>query len=72
MPCSAIGQPSPHIEWNKLLMADEQNGQSVSLGPELRFNSISQQDSGVYECRASNGGVEKDLVSRVRVNVLGK
>lgn len=70
VPCSASGQPPAQVTWTKLT-SDNRTDQARSLGSELRFNAISQVDSGLYECRASNG-VEKDLVSRVRVNVLGK
>lgn len=65
VPCSASGLPEPKIEWTKV----EENG--PLLGGELRFGAISQQDTGVYECRAKNG-VEQDLVARTKLTVLGK
>ena len=63
--CSADGQPAPKIEWTKV------GETSQFYGPELRFGSIGQSDAGFYECRAKNG-VEKDLVAKIRINVLGK
>lgn len=38
---------------------------------DLRFNSISAQDSGVYECIASNGS-DEDLTSIIHVEAVGK
>ena len=64
--CSADGQPAPKIEWTKV--GDEK---SQFFGPELRFASIGQSDAGFYECRARNG-VEKDLVAKIKIDVLGK
>ena len=66
--CSAEGQPVPRIEWTKV---GEDNRASQFFGPELRFNSIGQSDAGFYECRATNGA-EKDLVARIKIDVLGK
>lgn len=67
IPCAAGGGGSPTVSWSRL---DE--GRSSSFyGPELRFNPVKQDDAGYYECRASNG-VDKDLVSRIKLNVLGK
>ena len=67
VPCIASGQPTPTIVWTKLDGED----QTRTLGSDLRFGAVNQADSGLYECRASNG-VEKDLVARFRLNVLGK
>ena len=66
VPCIAGGSPEPSIEWTRV--GDEKTG---FVGRELRFVSVSQQDAGYYECRAKNG-VEKDLVARMKLNVLGK
>lgn len=71
VPCEATGQPSAKIEWTKLVASDISSKQAASLGPELRFGAITQDDSGLYECRASNG-LEEDLVARIKLNVLGK
>lgn len=67
VPCSADGLPKPTVEWIKV---NGEDGETF-IGPELRFSGIGQNDSGFYECRAKNG-LEKDLVSRIKVNVLGK
>lgn len=73
--CRADGSPKPLATWTRL--ADEPSGDLAAppLGepswPELRFHSISARDSGLYECRAGNG-LERDLVARTRINVLGK
>ena len=47
------------------------DGRIDFVGPELHFLSVREQDSGEYECRARNS-VEKDLVSRIKIRVLGK
>lgn len=64
--CSADGLPEPRVEWTKV---GDQGNQFI--GSELRFGSVRPDDAGYYECRAKNG-VEKDLVTRIKVNVLGK
>lgn len=66
IPCLAAGGGSTAISWTRY-----ENGMSHSYGPELRLNSIKQDDAGYYECRASNG-VDKDLISKIKLNVLGK
>uniref|UniRef100_A0A6G1SAW7 Contactin-2 n=1 Tax=Aceria tosichella TaxID=561515 RepID=A0A6G1SAW7_9ACAR len=71
VPCTASGQPAPKIEWTRLDGNEQGRQMRHLLGSELRFNVISQQDSGLYECRASNG-MDKDLVSRFRLVVMGK
>lgn len=65
--CSADGAPKPTIEWRK--MAD--SGDVKHLGSQLGFASIRPEDGGLYECRAKNG-IEKDLVARIEVKVMGK
>lgn len=67
VPCEASGQPTPRIEWTKL----DSNDSSTTLGSKLDLISVSQEDSGLYECKAKNG-VEKDLKSRMKLSVLGK
>lgn len=64
--CSADSLPKPNIEWTKI----GQDRRDL-IGGELRFQSVSQQDAGYYECRARNG-LEEDLVSRIKLSVLGK
>ena len=41
------------------------------FGSELRFNAVAQEDAGTYECSAKNGA-DKDLRTRLKLNVLGK
>lgn len=69
IPCRASAQSEVRVEWSKI----QENGSSQSLGSELNFNSVVQDDSGNYECRArSTGTDEEDLVGRMRLNVTGK
>lgn len=70
VPCTANGQPPPKIDWIKLDDESRTTGRRT-FGGSLEFNAIGQDDGGFYECRASNG-VEKDLMSRIKLNVLGK
>lgn len=65
IPCKAIGSPEPTIEWYRV------GEKSESLGSELRFTSVIQQDAGYYECRARNGQ-DEDLVARIKIGVLGE
>ncbi|XP_069551350.1 contactin-1a isoform X1 [Brachyistius frenatus] len=46
MSCTASGKPKPHIRWLK-------NGKPVS-GKEMRFRSLTLDDSGMYQCIAEN------------------
>lgn len=87
VPCLAEGNPQPRIYWTRLNSSNNTSGNdntnnnnyndgredlAGSLGSELRFSpTISPDDAGLYECRASNG-VEEDLVARVKLEVLGK
>lgn len=68
IPCLAEGVPKPNIEWRKI---SNSGTEDEILGSSLRFSSIEQKDAGYYECKASNG-VEEDLRSRIRLDVLGK
>ncbi|KAI1289150.1 Hemicentin-1 [Halotydeus destructor] len=65
--CSATGSPMPVITWLKL------NGpiKRKLQGDVLRFNHISNEDAGMYECVADNG-VDKALKKTFRVSVNGK
>lgn len=65
IPCVADGSPKPTIEWLKV--GDENN----SFGIELNFRSVGIEDAGYYECRAKNG-LDKDLLARIKLDVLGK
>lgn len=66
IPCLADGLPKPTIEWTKL-----EGDESKVVGSELRVGSTSVGDAGYYECRAKNG-VDEQLVTRIRLDVLGK
>lgn len=65
--CEADGQPSPKIEWYKLIS----NTHREPFGRGLNFHSVAQADAGQYECVASNGQ-DEDLVARVDLDVLGE
>ena len=49
--CNATGHPAPQITWYKVA------GPLVPLsnGRALKVKNINGTDSGVYQCRASNG-----------------
>ena len=66
VPCRAEGSPPVSIEWSKV---DGDNKEA--RGYELSFTAVRQEDAGYYECRARNGH-DKDLVSRIKLSVLGK
>lgn len=68
VPCLAHGQPEPRMEWRRV---DSGPGGGHLIGSDLYFDSVKPADAGEYECRATNG-VEKDLVSRIKMDVLGK
>ncbi|GIY67333.1 titin [Caerostris darwini] len=62
--CIASGSPRPNIKWRKISTADgnEFSDVAASAGNGLDFSSgtfslpsVSQSDSGFYECIASNG-----------------
>lgn len=86
MRCSARGQPKPYIRWFKRSGLSSQssaafnatlNNQKSSKDymivehEELSINSASINDSGLYECIASNG-VDEDLRKVVEVKIQGK
>ncbi|KAM9350460.1 neural cell adhesion molecule L1.1-like [Symphorus nematophorus] len=53
--CIPKGLPTPKVEWKKKDGSlDETSGELDSFGRWLRFSSITQEDDGEYECKASN------------------
>ncbi|XP_041801326.1 neural cell adhesion molecule L1-like [Chelmon rostratus] len=53
--CIPRGLPTPKVEWKKKDGSlDETTGQLDSHGRWLRFDSITLEDDGEYECRAFN------------------
>lgn len=66
--CNARGHPKPIIEWLKVSDGEEKPN---IFGSQLRFHSISQTDSGSYQCIARNG-IDKDLSKIIKLQVLGK
>lgn len=69
VPCQAEGSPHPKVYWRRL-DRDEHRDDTHSQS-ELRFNSATMQDSGIYECIASNG-IDEDLTTRIQLDVRGK
>lgn len=65
--CQADGLPQPRVEWFK----SSGDNKLDYLGPRLQFHSIAPSDAGYFECHAKNG-VEQDLKSRIKLEVLGK
>jgi len=49
--CNATGTPPPKITWSKVAVPPVQ----LSFDEALTVNNINKTDSGVYQCRASNG-----------------
>ena len=63
--CNATGHPTPLITWYKV--ADPSVPPSV--GTVLNVTNMSRTDSGVYQCRASNGiGTNVFALANVTVN----
>lgn len=53
--CIPRGLPTPKVEWKKKYGSlDETSGQLDSFDRWLRFDEITLEDDGEYECRASN------------------
>ena len=46
--CPATGNPEPAVEWSKL------NSQLAVSGGNLRLWNVTGNDSGLYECSATN------------------
>lgn len=53
--CFRVCRPTPKVEWKKKDGSlDETSGQLESYNRWLHFGSITQEDDGEYECRATN------------------
>ena len=63
--CSALGSPSPRIEWQRL---DGQISSDVVIRDGfLRFNSLRKSDEGSYRCYAQNNVGDADQTIQVYV-----
>ncbi|VDK41722.1 unnamed protein product [Anisakis simplex] len=64
--CTASGNPAPKVSWSK------KNGKlranSISKDGQLRLMKVTPEDSGIYECAASNG-VGADAHDTIEVRV---
>lgn len=47
--CNATGSPRPNVTWTNMFSGE------VYTGDRLFMNSVSRNDSGDYQCVASNG-----------------
>ena len=65
--CSASGNPEPAVVWNKL---DNQTEiiQSAASGGKLQLKNVTGNDSGVYQCSATNILGNSREVVRLTVN----
>ena len=65
--CMVTGTPDPTVVWSKdnVTLDDTQENLFISVSPhdQIRINSATPEDSGVYRCRASNpaGSVERTM-----------
>jgi len=53
--CTATGEPTPAIKWNKVGSTTRQVGSS---SPTFEIRSVTKQDEGTYACVASNAAGE--------------
>ena len=67
--CSASGNPEPVAVWSKLDNQSEVT-QSAILGGTLQLTNVTGNDSGVYQCSATN--ILGDSQEGVRLTVNGK
>lgn len=59
--CNATGKPQPHITWTK----GPDHTPMKSVDGALILNNVNKSDTGVYQCRASNGIGSDAMVSSV-------
>ena len=62
--CNATGNPPPNITWSKV----EDPAVQLPSDKLLKLKNVSKTDSGVYQCRASNG-IGSDAISSANVTV---
>jgi len=63
--CDATGNPQPHISWTK----GPDRTPIKSVDGALILNNVNKSDTGVYQCRASNGiGSDAMVSSHLTVN----
>ena len=67
--CSASGNPEPTIVWSKMDNRTEISQSAVSVG-KLQLRHVTGNDSGLYQCSATNILGESRKV--VRLTVTGK
>ena len=65
--CSASGNPKPAVSWSKLYNRS-QITQSVVTGGKLKLSKVTENDSGVYQCSATNILGSSQEVVRLAVN----
>ena len=65
--CSASGNPEPAVSWSKL-SNQSQITQSAVSGGKLELNKVTGNDSGVYQCSATNILGNSQEVVRLAVN----
>ncbi|XP_078376290.1 uncharacterized protein LOC144659675 [Oculina patagonica] len=66
--CSASGNPEPAVVWSKLKNQSEISRTAVS-GRKLQLTKVTGNDSGVYQCSATNILGNSREVARLAVNV---
>ena len=52
--CEAFGSPPPVIQWSRAFSVPLPQGRSVVVNGTLKISRFSPQDSGSYQCKATN------------------